>query len=163
MTDTYWSLPLLNYLSFYQDETKRVLDGWDSSADLKTCPNELDYMIVSEPLPCGDNWIQPSYRYNGASSGPLRNVPIFNFPKWRHPIATARHDFRIELAELLLSLGSISFREYNRLRKIADQLFLKDIALGQTNKYRSGWEQTKGYVGVRLGANWRKVSRLWRK
>lgn len=163
MTDTYWDLPVANYLSYYQDETLRVLEGWDRSASLNSCPDELDYKILTEPLPCGDNWIQPPYRYDGASSSILRYVPIFHFPKWRHPIATARHDFRIELAELLWSLGLITFAEYSRLRKIADKLFKKDVRIGQTSKYRSGWESNKGYVGVRLGANWRKVSRLWRK
>lgn len=161
--DKYWTLPVADYLSFYHTESKRVLEGWDKSATLKSCPNELDFMLVVEPLPCGDNWIRPVYRYNGASSGPLRYIPLLGFAKWRHPIATGRHDYRIDLAELLLTLGLISFREYNHLRLSADRLFKKDIAIGQTNKYRSGWERTKGFVGVRIGANWRKISRLWRK
>ena len=163
MIAKYWQPVLADYLSFFHEETPRVLKGWDQSATLKTCPNELDFMSVVEPLPCGDNFIPPVYRYDGASSGPLRHVPIFYFPKWRHPIATARHDFRIDLAERLLALGLIDFAEYNRLRLIADQLFKSDIALGQKSKYRSKWEQTKGYVGVRIGANWRKVKRLWGK
>lgn len=162
MVSAYWQPALADYLSFFHTETSRVLEGWDKSACLKTCPNELDYMLVVEPLPCGDNFIHPVYRYNGASVGILRYIPFFHFPKWRHPIATAKHDYRIDLAERLLSLGLIDFAEYNRLRLIADQLFKADVAIGQKNEYRSQWEQTKGYVGVRIGANWRKVKQLWK-
>ena len=159
---TYWTLPIADYHSFYHPETARVLEGWDKSASLKTCPVQLDYMLVVEPLPCGDNYIHPVYRYDGASSGPLRNVPLLGFAKWRHPIATARHDFRIDLAERLYAQNLIAAKEYDELRKVADKLFKKDIAIGQTSKTRSAWEQTKGYIGVRIGANWRKLSRLWR-
>lgn len=162
MISAYWQPALANYLSIFQEETPRVLEGWDKSACLKTCPDELDYMLVVEPLPCGDTFIKPVYRYNGASVGILRYVPVFYFPKWRHPIATARHDYRVDLAERLLALGLITFAEYNRLRLIADQLFKVDVAIGQTSTKRSWWEQNKGYVGVRIGANWRKVKQLWK-
>lgn len=158
----YWAGPIVDYRLFYRPQSERVLKGWDKSASLKTDPDELDIMLVAAPLPCGDSFIEPVFRYNGASVGPLRYIPFFGFSKWRHPIATARHDFRIELAELLYSLGLISADEYDELRKTADGLFKEDISIGQTNVYRSKWEQTKGYIGVRLGATWRKVSRLWR-
>lgn len=160
---TYWTLPIADYHSFYHPETARVLECWDKSASLKTCPVQLDYMLVAAPLPCGDNYIHPVYRYNGASSGPLRYIPLLGFPKWRHPIATARHDFRVDLAERLYAQGIIDAAEYDRLRLISDRLFKKDIAIGQTCPYRSAWEQFKGYVGVRIGTCWRKLSRLWRQ
>jgi len=152
MDGQYWRLPVATYLVYFQDETERVLDGWDKTIGLESVPGELDWMYITKPLPCGDSYIRPIYKYNGASVGPLRDVPIFGFPKWRHPIATGRHDFLCDLIALLLALGLISKREAKRLRKIADKKFHRDVGLGQTSKMRSWWEQTKGYVGVRIGA-----------
>lgn len=150
--NTYWALPIATYQLFFQPETERVLKDWDGAIGLDSVPGELDWMYITKPLPCGDSFINPVYKYNGASVGPLRSIPIFSFPKWRHPIATGRHDFLCELISILLSLGLISKKEAKRLRKIADKKFKHDVGTGQKNKYRGWWEQTKGYIGVRIGA-----------
>lgn len=149
---SYWDRPLSVYLLYFQEETPRVLHGWDRTTAIESLPDCLDWMVVVKPLPCGDGYIQPGFQYNGASVGWFRYVPFFGFPKWRHPIATARHDFRCGLMTLLHEVGTISTKEAQHLRRIADELFKKDIALGQTNAVRSWWEQTKGYIGVRVGA-----------
>lgn len=155
----YWTVAMSDYRSYYKKETERVLKNWEGVIQIESVQDRLDWKVVTAPLPCGDNFIYPRYLYNGASSGLLQSVPIFGFPKWRHPIATARHDFRIDLAEKLYQLKIIKKKEYDKLRKIADKLFKEDVSLGQTSKCRSWWEQTKGYTGVRIGANWRKVTR----
>jgi len=149
---SYWSLPLVTYKSYFMPVTDRIMAEWDGTIGLENVPDRLDWMRIVKPLPCGDNYIRPTYDYNGASSGPLQFVPIFGFPKWRHPIATARHDFLCDLTERLRVKGIISLKEARRLRRIADELFKKDISIGQESAVRSWWEQTKGYVGVRIGA-----------
>jgi len=152
MDRQYWAMPIATYKTYFQGETERVLELWDGTIGLQSVPDMLDWMQIVSPLPCGDNFIQPVYRYNGASVGPLRSLPIIGFPKWRHPVATGRHDFLCDLIAQLLERKLISKKEAKRLRKVADKKFKHDVSIGQKNKYRSWWEQTKGYVGVRFGA-----------
>ena len=131
-------------MNYFQPQTKEVLEGWDGRIYLCSVPDLLDWMELAKPLPCGDGFIPAGYRYNGASSGIFQYVPIFDFPKWRHPMATCRHDWRCDQAKT------------KEERRIADELFRIDVGLGQTNKVRGWWEQTKGYVGVRVGAMFTK-------
>ncbi|MCD6526138.1 MAG: hypothetical protein J7K75_03995 [Desulfuromonas sp.] len=111
------------------------LEGWDGRIYMRSVPGQLDVLELTQPLPCGDGKIEAGYRWNGASVGPLRKVPMLGFPKWKHPIATCRHDWRCEQAKT----------EEERL--FADQEFMVDVGRGGT-----AWEQMKGYFGVRLGA-----------
>lgn len=57
------------------------------------------------------------------------------FPKWRHPIASCKHDFRCMHAQT------------PKERKWADERFREDVG-------KTSWWITKqtGYIGVRLGA-----------
>lgn len=109
--------------------------GWDGRIYMRSVPGKLDVMELTQPLPCGNGLIPAGYQWNGASSGLLRKVIVFNFPKWKHPIATCRHDFRCERAT------SPDDREF------ADNRFKIDVGKGGTR-----WEQVKGFFGVRLGA-----------
>lgn len=108
---------------------------WDGRIYMRSVPGKLDVLELTKPLPCGNGLIPVEYQWNGASSGVLRKVLILNFPKWKHPIATCRHDWRCEHAKTAEE------------RKFADQMFRKDVGKGGTK-----WEQTKGYIGVRIGA-----------
>lgn len=110
-------------------------DDWDEKIYLRSIPEDLDWMEVIKPLPCGNGYIPVGFKYNGASSGIFAKVIILNFPKWKHRIATCRHDWRCELADT------------KEKRKIADEMFKKDILVGGTK-----WEAIKGYIGVRIGA-----------
>lgn len=75
--------------------------------------------------------IPAGFEWDGSSSGIFRGV----FPKWRHPIASCRHDWRCQHAKNAAE------------RKEADQRFRDDV--GATS-----WWITKqvGYAGVRIGA-----------
>jgi len=124
---------------------------WDGLIYMRSIKNKLDWLELTETVPCGNGKIPIGYEWNGASVGPVRYLNIWAFPKWKHPIATVRHDWRCQHAKT------------KEQRKIADKMFKADIALGQTNKLVSWWEQTKGYLGVRIGAllhgkNGKKVS-----
>ena len=127
-------------MNYFQDETPEILKGWDGKIHMRSVPGKLDMMELTFPLPCGDSWIPPGYRWNGASVGPLRKLPLIGFPKWKHPIATCRHDWRCDLART------------KKERKIADRLFKRDVSIGQEGQLITRWEQFKGYIGVRLGA-----------
>jgi hypothetical protein len=110
--------------------------GWDklihcSSLGLVDGKYKLDWLQLDQPLPCGDELIPIGFKWNGASVGPLRRI----FPKWKHPIATCRHDRRCEEA--------LTVEE----RLFADQEFKRDVLRGGTR-----WEANKGYMAVRLGA-----------
>lgn len=127
--------------NFFCDEVPEVLENWDGKIQMESVPGRLDWMELAFPLPCGEDYIPVGFQWNGASVGPLRRLPIIGFPKWKHPIATCRHDWRCGLART---------REE---RKIADKLFRRDISIGQEqNIMLKWWEQVKGYVGVRIGA-----------
>ena len=134
-------------VNYFQDETERVLADWDGTISLRSVPGKLDWKAITEPLPCGDGWILPSFEYDGSSSG------IFGFlvPKWRHPIASGRHDYRNYLLRQMIAEG-MSWKEAQVLRKISDQLYRKDILIGQENKYRAKIESFAGYYGTRAGA-----------
>ena len=127
-------------MDIFRKETERVLKYWDGQIYMRSVKGQLDWMELTQVLPCGDDFIPVEYKWNGASVGPIRSVPIIGFPKWRHPIATCRHDYRCQHAQT------------KEQRKISDELFRDDIALGQTNKLKSWWEETKGFFGVRVGA-----------
>lgn len=120
---------------FFQDETERVLKDWDGHIYMTAVKDTTDRMELTAPLPCGDGYVPKGFQWNGATVGPLRHCPIIGFPKWKHPIATCRHDFRCGLA--------MTFEE----RLIADRLFRRDVGIRGTR-----WERLKGYIGVRIGA-----------
>lgn len=105
----------------------------------RTVPSRGDnYRATTSSLFCrmwpgykGLEIVPADFVWNGNSSGLLSPV----FPKWNHPIASCRHDFRCGKAET------------PEQRKWADQEFRKDV--GTTS-----WWITKqvGYIGVRVGA-----------
>ena len=84
-------------------------------------------------MPDGHTDIIPvGYEWDGSS------VPFFlqgTFPRWRHPIASVKHDWRCEKAT------------NESERKFADEQFEKDVG-------KTSWWVTKklGYVGVRFGS-----------
>jgi hypothetical protein len=121
--------------NYFTKETELVLKGWDRKIYMSSVPGKPDHMQLTKPLPCGESFIPTKFVWNGSSSGPLRNMPIIGFPKWKHPIASCRHDFRCSIAK------------NKEERKIADKLFREDIGIRGTK-----WEQLKGYWGVRIGA-----------
>ena len=119
-------------------------EEWDRKAHMSTVPGEIDMMELDHPLPCGDGFIEPGYKSDGATVMFMRNVPLFGFPKWKHPMATFRHDKRCEEAGRYKSFNKPL---YKKLRKIADDMFKVDVGVGGT-----WWEKQKGYIGVRIGA-----------
>jgi len=98
-------------------------DGWRALDTYLPCPMWPGYK--------GPQSVPDDFEWNGHSSGLLAPV----FPKWNHPIASCRHDFRCEKAQNA------------EQRAWADKEFEKDV--GTTS-----WWITKklGYAGVRLGA-----------
>ena len=96
------------------------------------------WRVLLAPLPCtmwpgwdGPGEVPEGYKWNGHSSGILSPL----FPRWNHPIASCRHDWRCSVART---------REE---RKWADREFRKDV--GAT----SWWITAQiGYIGVRIGA-----------
>lgn len=114
--------------------------GWIRELHLSTIDGKVDWRRTLNCLPCGDGVIPIGFMFNGASVGPLRRF----FPKWKHPIATCRHDWRCQIAE---KFKKGNYKTYKRLRKYADDEFYKDVGKGGTK-----WEQIKGYTGVRIGA-----------
>ena len=111
--------------------SENVEDSWDGRLYCRTVPNQPNHRQLTKPLPCGDGFIPVGFIWNGSSSGILRGV----FPKWRHPIASCRHDWRCGLAK------------NDDDRKFADKEFKKDVA-------KTSWKATAliGYAGVRIGA-----------
>ena len=94
---------------------------------------QVNIFELTKPLRCGTGFIPVGFRWNGASVNPLiRGL----FPRWKHPIASCRHDFRCGLAQ-----------RHKALRKRADVLFKQDTGV-KGNKF----EQVIGYWGVRCGA-----------
>jgi hypothetical protein len=103
---------------------------------MRTIRERPENRALTRPLFCkeysgGMGIIPTEFEWDGSSSGIF--APIF--PKWRHPIASCRHDYRCRKAK--------SHAE----RKWADKEFEKDV--GETS-----WWITKkvGYIGVRAGA-----------
>jgi hypothetical protein len=113
---------------------------WEGELELSTIKGIVDWRKTLSPLPCGDGLIPIGYRYNGASVGPLRGV----FPKWKHPIATGRHDWRCGIADTYKKSNPDM---YHKLRKFADDQFKIDVAVGG-----NWWEVHAGYAAVRIGA-----------
>lgn len=106
---------------------------------LRTVPAKGDkWRALTRPLPCpmwpgwaGPEEIPEDVEWNGNSSGLFAPV----FPRWNHPIASCRHDWRCRHARNPAQ------------RKWADEQFEADV--GTTS-----WWITKkiGYLGVRAGA-----------
>jgi hypothetical protein len=93
---------------------------------------------LSHPLPCkmwpgydGPEEISAGFRWDGNSTSILSPL----YPKWNHPIASCRHDYRCWLAK------------NSAQRKWADGQYRLDVAT-------TGWWITAnaGYIGVRAGA-----------
>jgi len=106
---------------------------------MRNVPEKGDgWRVLDAYLPCpmwpgykGMEVIEADFEWNGNSAGWL----AFTFPRWNHPIASCRHDFRCEKASC------------PEERAWADAEFRKDV--GTTS-----WWITKqwGYAGVRVGA-----------
>ncbi|MDY0212570.1 MAG: hypothetical protein RBR06_06155 [Desulfuromonadaceae bacterium] len=109
--------------------------GWDGRIYTRSIPDRVDWRELTRPLPCGNDVIPAGWQWNGASSGIARHLVIFSFPKWKHPIASCRHDWRCAHAKT------------KEQRAFADKMFWIDVGRGGTK-----WEQAKGYAAVRLGA-----------
>jgi hypothetical protein len=120
-------------INYFTDEINK--QDWDGHIYMRDVKETADIMQLTKPLPCGEGEIPAFWSWDGSSSGPLRNMPIIGFPKWKHPIASCRHDFRCAIAKT------------KEERKIADKLFRRDVGIRGTK-----WEQIKGYLGVRIGA-----------
>lgn len=129
-------------MNYFADDI--LPDWWGGELHLSTIKGKLDWRRTLNRLPCGDTFIEAGFVYNGASVGPLRKLPVLGFPKWKHPIATGRHDKRCEIAKLY---KKNNYAEYKKLRKLADKMFKADVGIGGT-----WFEQQKGYWGVRLGS-----------
>ena len=104
--------------------------------DMQNVPGDPKLRRLTKPLPCKNmdgtmGEIPSPFIWNGASSGFFK----WFFPRHNHPIATCRHDYRCEKAKT------------KEERKFADDQFKIDV--GKTSGW---WTQTKGYVGVRIGA-----------
>lgn len=122
----------------------RIPDYWDKKLHCCTIPDKLDWLELEQPFPCGDGFIEPGFKWNGASVGLLRKIPFLGFPKWKHPMATLRHDYRCGFCNKIKKSDPAL---YKKLRKIADEMFYADVGIGGT-----WWEQRKGYIGVRIGS-----------
>lgn len=121
---------------------KDVLTGWDGHIKMQNVLNDdgstrLDYRELIGELPCGDEKIPIKRVWNGAT---VKGILRWLFPKWKHPIATCRHDERCDAA--------VTKEE----RKFADKEFKAGVKRGGTK-----WEEHGGYVAVRLGAWWKGV------
>jgi len=96
------------------------------------------WRILIKPLTCpmwpgweGPEEVPARYLWNGHSSGILSPL----FPRWNHPIASCRHDWRCKNAR------------NRKERKWADREYRRDV--GAT----SWWITAQiGYIGVRIGA-----------
>lgn len=106
-------------------------NAWDHQIYMTTLPNELGYRKLTKPLLCGEGYIPDTFVWNGSSSG----IFAWLFPRWKHPIASCRHDWRCSIA-----------RNADE-RRLADELFRDDVSKGGTK-----FEELIGYAGVRLGA-----------
>lgn len=121
--------------NYFVKETEEVLKYWDGCVWTKTVKGDLGCRELTKALPCGEGFIPAGFRWDGASVGMFEYLYFLSFPKWKHPIASCRHDWRCAKAKT------------KEERKIADKLFKEDVAIGGTK-----WEQIKGYAGVRVGA-----------
>jgi hypothetical protein len=115
--------------------TENVLGDWDGTLSCKTIKGEPDLRQLTKPLPCGDSEIPIGFIWNGASVGIMRYAGFLAFPKWKHPIATCRHDWRCGLTK------------NKEERAFADSEFRRDV-----NRTGTRFEKVKGFFGVRVGA-----------
>ena len=134
--------------------TKNIIPGnWNGELHVSTIPGKTDWRRTLNEVPIGDTVIAPGFEFNGASVGPLR----FAFPKWKHPIATVRHDKRCNQAALpkaeakkypyFSPAAKLLRKRYKMERKFADDQFKIDVGVNGTK-----WEQRVGFIGVRIGA-----------
>lgn len=122
--------------------TENDLTGWDRRIDMRSIIGELDKMELTQPLPCGNGKIPPGFVWNGSGAEDYTLTQKFvawfvrkTFPKWKHPIASCRHDWRCMHAT------------NDEERLFADKEFRNDVSKGGTK-----WECFIGYLGVRAGA-----------
>ena len=126
-------------LLFFVTPPKDQLSWWDG-VEHSNSYHKRDWRQLDKPLPCGLTVIEHKFVWNGASVGPLRPF----FPKWKHPIATCRHDKRCEVAKRFKKTYPSL---YKKLRKFADEEFKRDVTVRG-----NWWEVNAGYVAVRVGA-----------
>ena len=103
---------------------------------MRTVPGKPKHRVLTSRLPAANfdgsaGFVPAGFEWDGASSGLF--APIF--PRWNHPIASCRHDWRCRHARSAAE------------RKWADEEFRADVG-------RTSWWITKqlGYLGVRVGA-----------
>lgn len=113
---------------------------------MSSVPRNLNQRRLDQPLHCPwwegyPKTIPESFIWNGSSSGWFFSRI---FPRWRHPIASCRHDFRCMLAET------------PEQRAWSDKQFFYDVArtveLDRKARRRAKIEACIGYIGVRIGA-----------
>lgn len=126
-------------LLFKKTPPKEEMPWWDG-VEHSNSYNKRDWRQLDKPLPCGLTVIEYGFIWNGASVGPLR----FAFPKWKHPIATCRHDKRCNIAERFKKTHP---KLYRKLRLFADEQFRRDVTVRG-----NWWEVNAGYAAVRVGA-----------
>lgn len=134
-----------------------IPDWWDGRVYERTIPGKPDWRELLKRLPCGDGYVEVGHESDGATVMFMRHVPFFGFSKHKHPIATRRHDKRCEQAAKYKKIAKTfpyfskerksNMETYKRLRAFADRRFRIDTGVDGTK-----WEQTKGFVGVRIGA-----------
>lgn len=125
--------------------TENNEERWDGHIYMRNVKDDLDEMELVSPLPCGNALIPAGFRWNGSSSGIFESLLFMRFPKWKHRIASCRHDARCMLA--------VTKEE----RLFADKEFKKDVADGG-----NAWEIFSGYAAVRIGA-WFTFNRRLKK
>jgi len=142
---------------YFSETNIKNFPTWDGTITLNSVPGVLDLKDLVKSIPCGGAWIPVPFRFNGSSSGWLGQLII---PRWRHPIASCRHDFRCRLIYTEYDLGNLTFKEVRYYRQLADYYFKQDIKIGQTSEIRSFLESNLGYMGVRIGAFFKAVTFL---
>lgn len=128
----------------------------DGRIYMRSVRGNIDVREVTQPLKVtfrdgSYEFIQPFYEWNGASSGIFRPF----FPKWKHPLATCKHDFRCERAtckedrlfadtEFKKDIERLEIDEKPKGAKSKVKLFFKKAGLKK--------DSILGYYGVRIGA-----------
>lgn len=135
-------------VNYFMPEPPELLAQWDGEIKMAAVKGCLSHKQLLEPIPCGNSWIPLPFKWDG-SSNPRFLSPLI--PKWRHPVFSAKHDFRCKIIRQLRRDG-MSWREAMKLRKIADKLGREDIMIGQKSKLVGETEAFIAYIGVRLGA-----------
>ena len=104
---------------------------------MRNIPGAPEMRALTQPLSFFnqdgiEGFIPADFEWNGSSSPPGFNIV---FPRFRHPIASCRHDFRCGKATCKAE------------RKFADEQFQIDVD-------KTSWKVTSklGYWGVRIGA-----------